>query len=169
MKLPRATSDHQRAALKQAVRRQVRAMHGQEAAAAVTRVSPQTLSDYGNARTPRHADVHIPLDVLADLTIDGGPVALVEICRVLGGSFVPLPEPGDGTVWAMEVGEAVRRGGNAAAGLCQALADDGDVSVEEIRDGAILERISEAIDAYARLLRHCQDVIAEETAVEERS
>lgn len=159
MKLSRASSDHQRAALKQAVRRQLRAMHGQEAAAAVTRVTGQTLSDYANAQTPRCADMHMPLDVLADLTLDGGPVALVEICRVLGGTFVALPDVERGGQWAVEVAEAVRRGGEAAGGLCQALADDGEVSADEIAVGDIIRLLSGAIDAFVTLRSHCERVV----------
>lgn len=159
MKLSRASSDHQRAALKQAVRRQLRAMHGQEAAAAVTRVTGPTLSDYANALNPRCTDMHMPIDVLADLTLDGGPVALVEICRVLGGAFVELPDAQIGGVWAAEVAEAVRRGGEAAGGLCLALADDGEVSAKEIADGDIIALMSGAIDAFVTLRSHCMRVL----------
>ena len=162
MKLSRASSDHQRAALKQAVRRQLRAMHGQEAAAAVTRVTGQTLSDYANALNPRCADMHMPIDVLADLTLDGGSAALVEICRVLGGAFVELPDARLGGVWAAEVAEAVRRGGDAAGGLCLALADDGKVSAQEIAEGEIIDLLSGAIDAFVTLRSHCQQVLEAE-------
>jgi hypothetical protein len=46
----------------------------------------------------------MPLDVLMDLTLDGGPVALIGLCRMAGGAFVPLPQPGEGSAWAVEVG-----------------------------------------------------------------
>ena len=161
MTLDRATSDHQRAALKGLVRRQVKACHGQESAASITRVGAKTLSDYGNAHTAKYADIHMPLDVLMDLTLDGGPVALIGLCRMAGCAFVPLPQPGEGSAWAVEVGEAVRKGGDAAARICAALADDGKVDASEIAEHAILDHLAEAIDALVRLHRHAQDVAKE--------
>ena len=161
MTTSRATSDHQRAALKGLVRRQVKACHGQESAASITRVGAKTLSDYGNAHTAKYADIHMPLDVLMDLTLDGGPVALIGLCRMAGGAFVPLPQPGEGSAWAVEVGEAVRKGGDAAARICAALADDGKVDASEIAEHAILDHLAEAIDALVRLHRHAQDVAKE--------
>ena len=161
MTTSRATSDHQRAALKGLVRRQVKACHGQESTASITRVGAKTLSDYGNAHTAKYADIHMPLDVLMDLTLDGGPVALIGLCRMAGGAFVPLPQPGEGSAWAVEVGEAVRKGGDAAARICAALADDGKVDASEIAEHAILDHLAEAIDALVRLHRHAQDVAKE--------
>lgn len=158
MTLDRATSDHQRAAIKGLVRRQVKACGGQESASSITRVGAKTLSDYGNAHTAKYADIHMPLDVLMDLTLDGGPVALIGLCRMAGGAFVPLPEPGEGSAWAVEVGEAVRKGGDAAARICAALADDGQVDAGEIAEHAIIEHLSDAIDALVRLRSHAEEV-----------
>ena len=61
----------------------------------------------------------------------------------------------------MEVGEAVRKGGDAAARICAALADDGKVDASEIAEHAILDHLAEAIDALVRLHRHAQDVAKE--------
>ena len=121
MSLSRASSDKDRARLKLAVRRQVKACGGQESAASITRVGPQTLSDYGNSLTDRHRDTHCPLDVLLDLTLDGGPVALVELCRIAGGVYVPLPTTGAASDWAREIADVAREGGEAVARLCEAL------------------------------------------------
>lgn len=163
MTLPRPTTDHQRAAIKGLVRRQVKACGGQESAATITRVGPKTLSDYGNAHTEKYRDIHMPLDVFMDLTLDGGPVALIGLCRMAGGAFVPLPDASAGTAWAAEVGEAVRKGGDAAARICAALADDGDVTADEIAEHAIIEHLSEAIDALVRLRSHAAQVLEEDT------
>ncbi|SDT96700.1 hypothetical protein [Stappia sp. ES.058] len=162
MTLQRPTSDHQRAAIKGLARRQVQACHGQESAASITRVGGQTLSDYGNARTEKYRDIHMPLDVLMDLTLDGGPVALIGLCRMAGGAFVPLPQPGEGSAWAVEVGEAVRKGGDAAARICAALADDGKVDAAEIAEHAILDHLAEAIDALVRLKSHAAQVLEDD-------
>ena len=133
MTLPRPTTDHQRAAIKGLVRRQVKACGGQESAATITRVGPKTLSDYGNAHTEKYRDIQMPVDVLMDLTLDGGPVALIGLCRIAGGAFVPLPDAsadaasdgpnatdGDGAEWgALSVGKGYvsrARGGALARG-----------------------------------------------------
>ncbi|MBA5778240.1 hypothetical protein H2509_14015 [Stappia sp. F7233] len=160
MKLDRATTDYHRSALKQAMRRQVRRMHGQEAAAAITRVSGQTLSDYGNADNPRHADTHCPVDVMLDLTLDGGPVLLSEICRLAGGSFVPLPRPDADAEWAREIAAAVRECGEAASVLCLALGNGGTVTADEIREMGIMQELSEGIDALCTLRAHCERVMS---------
>lgn len=167
MKLPRPSSDHQRRALKIATARFVGQCGGQESAASVTRVGHQALSDYGNTTSDRHRDTFMALDVVLDLALDRlaageTPSLLVDLCRLAGGAFVPLPRKGADGAWAQEVADAVREGGEAASAVCQALADDGAVSAEEIRERRIIEEISEAIEALATLRAHCESVAAEE-------
>ncbi|MEP4441983.1 MAG: hypothetical protein ABJ059_00855, partial [Hyphomicrobiales bacterium] len=70
MSLPRQTTDEQRRLLKLATRRAVKLGGGQEAVAAITRVTPQTINDYTNSQNQRHNDTFVPLDVLMDLILD---------------------------------------------------------------------------------------------------
>ncbi|WP_319773958.1 hypothetical protein [Breoghania sp.] len=151
MSLSRASSDKDRARLKLAVRRQVKACGGQETAALITRVGPQTLSDYGNHLSDRHRDAHCPLDVLLDLTLDGGPVALVELCRIAGGVYVPLPTTGVASDWAREIGDVAREGGEAVARLCEALAEGGTITAAESRAMELRREVAEAIEALAHV------------------
>jgi hypothetical protein len=99
MSLPRRTTEKIRHALKIATKRTVQACGSQDSAASITRVGPKTLSDYGNTGEPRHAELFMPVDVLADLIIDcreGGEVAplLETLCELAGGRFVPVTGSG---------------------------------------------------------------------------
>lgn len=166
----RPTSDQARAALKAAVRVQVRACAGQEAAASVTRVSQQTLSRYGSIN---HPDEHAPIDVVLDLVLDTGNAAVLQrLCQLAGGAYVPLSEFGaDATpragsnappdFWTKALLEAVGRGGEAAAKLSTALADDGDISATEIYNLNIRASLSGAIEALLVLDRFAAKVEGE--------
>ncbi|AXS39782.1 hypothetical protein [Breoghania sp. L-A4] len=156
MKLARASTDHQRNALKLAMKRQIKACAGQESAASITRVGPQTLSDYANAANDRYRDIQCPVDVLLDLTLDGGPVALVELCRLSGGVFVPLPAVGAGSDWAREIGDVAREAGQAVSRLCEALSTGGTITVDESRDMDLRREVKEAIEALAAVDMHLQ-------------
>lgn len=156
----RPTTDHDRAALKRAVKRLIGNGGGQMHMAEATRVGGTQLNGYGNPNMP---DCHIPIDILADLTIDADdPRVVVELCRIANGAFVPLPKPGANCQWGQEVAHAVREGGTAAAALCTALADDGDVSADEIRDQNIMAELSAAIEALCQLRSHCDQVLKAE-------
>lgn len=164
MKLPRPSNDHQRDALKRATSHQVRQAGGQEAAAALTRVGRQTVQTYCSASAD-HGDVYMPLDVLLDLTLDAvardeEPVLLREICALAGGAYVAGPGAGGaapdfGRLLALTVGS----GGAAAAAVCQALADDGQVSAAEVHDLKILELLSRAIESLTALRQRAADVL----------
>ena len=151
MSLPRASSDHQRRQLKLAVKRQLKTCGGNESAATITRVGPQTLSDYANLPSERHRDTHCPLDVFLDLTLDGGPVALVELCRLAGGVYVPLPTTGAASDWAREIADVAREGGEAVARLCEALAEGGTITAAESRAMELRREVAEAIEALAHV------------------
>lgn len=166
----RPTSDKARAELKAAVRAQVLASGGQSSAADITRVSQQTLSRYGSIN---HPDEHAPIDVLLDLILDtGDAVVLRRLCQLAGGAFVPLSEfgieagPRAGSnappdFWTKALLEAVGRGGEAAAKLSTALADDGDISADEINDLNIRASLSGAIEALLVLDRFAAKVEGE--------
>lgn len=167
MKLPRPTSDIDRRALKTATARLLDQCGGRESAAVVTRVSHQTLSDYANTGNERHQDSFMPADILLDLARDrssAGEVSalLQELCRMAGGAFVPLAPKASSGVWAGQVASVVKEGSDAASIVCRSLADDGDVTPEEIRDQKIIEEINEAVEAFLILRAHCELVLEAE-------
>ncbi|MEJ8474479.1 hypothetical protein [Roseibium algae] len=161
----RPTTDHDRLALKRAVRQLLRASGGQASAAEVTRVGQPALSRYGS----RHHEDQMPVDVLADLTIDADdPVVVRELCRLANGAFVPMRRKGGHGdlcvrgVWGAEIAAAVREGGEATAKLCTALADNGKVDPHEIRDMDLIRELHESIEAQVVLLHHCEQVMRED-------
>lgn len=167
MKLPRPSNEHQRAALKRASAHQVRQAGGQEAAAALTRVGRQTVQTYCSAAAD-HADVYMPLDVLLDLTLDAvardeAPVLLREICALSGGAYVAGPgASGAAADWGRLLALTVGSGGAAAAAVCQALADDGQVSADEVRFLSIRELLSAAIDNLSALRARADQLLERE-------
>ncbi|MBO6759151.1 MAG: hypothetical protein JJ902_22695 [Roseibium sp.] len=156
----RPTTEHDRAALKAAVRALTRACGGQDRAAMATRVGQSTLSRYGSIAHPHE---HVPLDVLMDLTIDADdPDVVRTLCRMANGVFVPLPKPSVvPTTWTAALGAAVKSGGEAADTICRALNDDGQITPEEIADFEIIEKLSAAIEALAVLQLYARQVCGE--------
>lgn len=83
-------------ALKRATGRLVKAVGGQEAAVAFTRLHRhQVLSDYANPAAD-HAERFAPIDVIADLEgithgTAGHPVVTRALARAAGFALVPLP------------------------------------------------------------------------------
>ncbi|MEP4034440.1 hypothetical protein, partial [Roseibium polysiphoniae] len=153
MSLPRPTSDEARRQLKSATRLAVKQLGGQDVVSSFTRVGQQTLSDCGNVSNARHEQTFVALDVALDLIVDAKDQGVVspllqEICRQAGGAFVPTPTaPRSAAHWHGELSTAVKEGGEAAAKICSALADDGMVSPKEIRDGDIIRELNEAVEA----------------------
>lgn len=160
MKLPRPSNEHQRAALKRASAHQVRQAGGQEAAAALTRVGRQTVQTYCSAAAD-HADVYMPLDVLLDLTLDAvtrdeAPVLLREICALSGGAYVAGPGVGGAAAgaasdWGRMLAAVAGQHGEAVAAVCQALADDGQVSADEVRSLRIRDLLSRVIESLTAM------------------
>lgn len=156
MKLPRPSNEHQRAALKRASAHQVRQAGGQEAAAALTRVGRQTVQTYCSAAAD-HADVYMPLDVLLDLTLDAvardeAPVLLREICALSGGAYVAGPGvAGAAADWGRMLAAVAGQHGEAVAAVCQALADDGQVSADEVRSLRIRDLLSRVIESLTAM------------------
>ncbi|MBO6758299.1 MAG: hypothetical protein JJ902_18330 [Roseibium sp.] len=156
----RPTTDHDRAALKAAVRALIRACGNQEQAAMATRVGQSTLSRYGSIA---HANEHIPLDVLMDLTMDADDPNVVRLmCRLASGVYVPLPKPSlVPRNWTAALGAAVKSGGEAADTICRALNDDGQITPEEITDFEVVDKLSAAIEALAVLQIYAAQVAGE--------
>ena len=112
----RPTTDHDRAALKAAFRKLMRAGGGGVAVSEATRVGQQHLSRYGSVN---HPNDHAPLDVVADVTIDSDDAVVVRaLCRLANGVFVPLPRASAAVPnWPAAVGTAVKRGEAGALAL----------------------------------------------------
>lgn len=153
----RPTTEQDRAAIKAAVRRLIRHAGGQTEAAACTRVGQPALSRYGSRN---HPDDQVPVDILMDLTMDADdPDAIRTLCRLANGVFVPLPRAQDCvTNWPAAVGASVRRGAEAAEAICTALNDDGRVTLEEIEDLEILDKLSAAIEALVVLQTYARSL-----------
>ncbi len=130
-------------AIKGAMRRLTEACGGQESAASVTRVAPQTLNKYGHP----HEAVYAPVDVIADLEADAGdPLVSRVLARLTGHVLVRLPEGADGsTRWHGHVADVAQGVGEVVRSMGAALADDGDISPREVRDMRLLEPVRAAI------------------------
>lgn len=154
MERRRASSPEQRQALKRAVGRVVRLAGGQESASTITRVSPQTLSDYANTAAARHLDTFAPLDVVLDLCLDvmasgEAPLPLLELCRICGGAFAPLPSGQRGAGLADALAAAIAAHGAAASAVVPLFT----LSKPEAAGAAgdALVRLDEALEALAAL------------------
>lgn len=161
--MTRPSSEQARLALKTALRAQVRACGGQEAAADTTRVGQPALSRYAS---PHHPNEHVPVDVLLDLILDtNNPSVLRQLCRQAGGVFVPLPNTNKTPmIWTKAVFEAVGHNGKAVDAFGRALADDGDVSAQEIRDMNIREHLARLLETVVLLDRFAEQVLEDEEA-----
>jgi hypothetical protein len=80
--------------LKRATSEMIKGVGGLEAAAGVCRVGKSVLSDN---QSPNRADSFVAIDVVAELEPlarerSGWPHVTRALCRVMGGTFVPIPE-----------------------------------------------------------------------------
>lgn len=150
-----------RQALKAALRAVLRAAGGQDVASDVTRVKQPQLSRYAS---PTHENEHAPLDVVLDLTLETGNTAVLQLlCRQAGGVFVPLPDTNKTPmIWTKAVFEAVGRNGTAVDAFGRALADDGDVSAQEIREMKIREHLARLLETVVLLDRYAEQVLEDE-------
>ncbi|EFO32593.1 hypothetical protein TRICHSKD4_2395 [Roseibium sp. TrichSKD4] len=153
----RPTTEHDRRALKTSVRSTLRAAGSQTEAEQATRVSQQTLSTYGSTN-PRHADCHMPIDIVMDLVMDTHDTSILNtMCRLAHGVFVPFQNcTKRPTAWTQGLSEVVRKGAEVSERVLKALEDDGEISPEEVRDYKMIDAIDGNIQALlmirARLL-----------------
>lgn len=129
-----------------ATRHLVRSSGGQEAAASITRVRHQALSDYGN----KGKDQFIPVDVVADLMLDSGDIALLQaVARMIGCEVVQLPQMPQGFAeLQMAMGKTSKEVGEVFTRIGESLAD-GTFDKGERR--ATTDEINEAIGALVAL------------------
>lgn len=133
-------------ALKAATRALIKRCGGSVAAAAVTRVGQQAISEYGNAG-PDHEARFIPIDIVADLEGEVGPVLTTELARLSGHVLVRLPDVArSGLPLGRVTGEAMKEVSDVFGKLGQFL-EDGVISKVE---GAQLD--AEVDEAIIKLL-----------------
>ncbi len=136
--------------LKSAVGRLLDLFGCQEAAAEVTRIRRQELSDYANRRNPDCEDRHMPIDVVFDLETEiGDPVVTRELARRQGFLLVHAPDvaAGIGGIEAL-TGKALKETGDAVAKIGAAI-DDKVIDAGEA--DTLPREIDEAIVALCEL------------------
>lgn len=143
----RPSTEHDRAALKAAVRRAMKRAGGGDSFCHSTRVGAPTLSYYAN---PGRDDMHIPVDVAIDLDREAGaPVVAAEMARMLGYRLVPLdavdggPDMSDLAAVAGESADVVRKFADALA----------DGAIDRLERADLSAEIDEARAAFDRLAR----------------
>lgn len=142
----RASSDHDRLALKAAVRLALKRVGGGDCFCHATRVGAPALSNYANANRD---DSHMPLDVALDLDRDAGaPIIAGALARMNGYRLVPLQASGGDQPDLGDIAVIARETGDVVSALATALADGG-VDSREAAD--IRREIEEANAALNRL------------------
>lgn len=149
--------DEPKLRLKVASRKTVKALHGTALAAEVTGSRQQRMSD---CQLPNTTDF-LRIDEVIDLEdaargSEGWPAVTRAQARHHGFELLPLPGcvVGDSD-WHRSLADVSREVGDAVAKVCAALADDGKVSAEEIRDGQVIEEIDDAMAKLAQLKGLC--------------
>lgn len=131
--------------LKAAVRRLVRDLGGQEAAASLTRVDHQRLGRYGRVQEAMQA----PIDVIADLETEAGSPAVTRLLAAAQGYvLVPRPVTPPMPLDAVALGRMANAAGNVIGDIGVALAD-GTVTVDEVRDLDLRHDVRRAMEALA--------------------
>ncbi|CAN7583142.1 hypothetical protein LJR016_004291 [Devosia sp. LjRoot16] len=136
------------AGLKSAFRQLVGKFGKQDHAASVTRVRQQDISRYGSTDED-DAERFAPIDVIADLESEVGPVVTRELARMNNHVLVPLPaiNASRGPLGRITA-EALKEVSDVFSKMGQALADETLTSVE----GAQLDtEIDEAIEKLLAL------------------
>ncbi len=149
--------DEPKLRLKVATRKAVKAVHGTALAGEIVGARQQRVSDCQLANTPEFLRIDEVVDLEeAGRGSDGWPQVTRALARHHGFELLPLPgcAPGDSD-WHRALGDVSREAGDAVAKICAALADDGKVSAAEIRDGAVVEEIEEAMAKLAALKGLC--------------
>lgn len=145
LKAPRASSEHDRLALKAAVARALKLAGGSASFQHSTRLHESNLS---RAASPHAEDQHLPLDVALDLDREAqAPVILSELARILGYALKPLKDDAAGSLALPEAIEMMSAAHKASATVLAAL-EDGNVSTAEAQGAA------RDIDKAIRSLTH---------------
>ena len=145
----RASSDHDRLALKAAVRLALKRVGGGDCFCHATRVGAPALSNYANANRD---DSHMPLDVALDLDRDAGaPIVVGALARLTGYRLVPL-QAGDSKPGLDDIAIIARETGDVVSALATALVDGGVDSREAAEIHREIEEASAALNRLAAKL-----------------
>jgi len=145
-------------ALKASTRKLVRGAGGQESAASITRLDGPRLSRCGN---PSEA-MYLPIDVVADLESDcGDPMVTKVLAQATGHLLVPAPKAGKGENWVERLGTLSKETGEIVSRICEALADDGEVSAKESREKDLRKEVQDAQEALAGIALALEQVESE--------
>ena len=116
--------------LKATFRELVKLVGSETHAARLTRVSQQHVGRYGNV-TEEFSEYFAPIDVVADLEAEVGPVVTRELARLCGHLLVELPHGAREIVDLGRVsGRAMKEVGDVFMGMGKAL-DDGVLDAAE--------------------------------------
>ena len=118
-------------------------------ASRATRVTPVQIGRYGNARDEEFVETFMPIDVVADLEAEVGPIVTRELARLCGHLLVELPHGMREIVDLGRVsGRAMKEVGDVFTGMGAAL-DDGILASSE--GPQLLRDIDEALTMLATL------------------
>lgn len=149
--------------VKRASQALVKAVGGTTDAADVAGLRQQRVSDCQLINSPTFFTLDAVLAMEADARgSEGWPQVTSAMARHHGFALLPLPDGALGeSNWHRSLAEVSREVGDAVAKVVQALADDGEVSAAEIREGGIVEEIDDAIARLADLKGLCHAKLAE--------
>lgn len=132
-------------ALKGASRRLVTGAGLGPRAANVTRVRQQQLSEYGQPEQK----LFMPIDVVADLEAEAGPIVTAQLAALCNHLLVPVPQAvGSGTMLGQVTAAALKDTSQVFVELANAL---GDGKVTGAEADAIAREIDEALARLAAL------------------
>lgn len=150
--------DEAKLRLKVATKKLIKAVHGTELAAEITGSRQQRMSDCQLANTPdflRISEVHDLQD--AARGSEGWPQITRAMARIHGFELLPLPGQALGSSdWHQSLADVSREVGDAVGKICAALANDGQVTAEEVKEGGIVEEVDDAIAKLAVLRGLCE-------------
>jgi hypothetical protein len=149
-KLPRPTTEDERAEIKAATRHSLSIVSGKRFSL-VTRVQAPALSNYGSISEPKD---FMPVDVLADLQKEFGrgiaSPLLEALASIAGFKLVPLDDGDDDDVLGFEdVGTMLKEGGEASASALKVASSPTNLAA--IRDAR--KEIGESIAVKAAAAR----------------
>lgn len=143
--------------IKAATRQLVKVAGNSSHAALITRVSQQRLSEYG---APQSA-LYMPIDVVADLEAEVGPVLTAQLAALSHHLLVPMPEAcRAGSVLGRVTGEAMKETSEVFIAIADII-KDGKITGDEAKRFAV-----EIDEALAKLVALKLQVEAEIEAVE---
>lgn len=131
--------------IKTAVRALLHAVGGEAKAAKACRVSKSTLSEYAN---PRHADRHMPLDVVLELEKSAGETPVTEHLAAEHNSILlRLPEADGELEWLDYLVTIGKEASDVFARTGEYLANDGVIDATEAQ--TLLREVDELLAAVA--------------------